>query len=83
MYDVILLENLKSFKTGADNIYELQNRYRDIIKIIKNRTKDKLYLLHLMKEYNFVDTDVYNELLKRVQYDYKSSLLYLIGRVQL
>ena len=83
MYDVILLENLKSFKAGADNIYELQNRYRDIIKIIKNRTKDKLYLLHLMKEYNFVDTDVYNELLKRVQYDYKSSLLYLIGRVQL
>ena len=83
MYDVILLENLKSFKTGADNIYELQNRYRDIIKIIKNRTKDKLYLLHLMKEYNFVDIDVYNELLKRVQYDYKSSLLYLIGRVQL
>ena len=83
MYDVILLEDLKSFKTGADNIYELQNRYRDIIKIIKNRTKDKLYLLHLMKEYNFVDIDVYNELLKRVQYDYKSSLLYLIGRVQL
>ena len=55
----------------------------NIIKIIKNRTKDKLYLLHLMKEYNFVDIDVYNELLKRVQYDYKSSLLYLIGRVQL
>lgn len=83
MYDVILLENLKSFKTGTDNIYELQNRYRDIIKIIKNRTKDKLYFLQLMQEYNVVDTNVYNELLVRVQSDYRLSFLYLIGRVQL
>ena len=83
MYDVILLENLKSFKTGTDNIYELQNRYRDIIKIIKNRTKDKLYFLQLMQEYNIVDTNVYNELLERVQSDYRLSFLYLIGRVQL
>ena len=83
MYDVILLEDLKSFKTGTDNIYELQNRYRDIIKIIKNRTKDKLYFLQLMQEYNIVDTDVYNELLERVQSDYRLSFLYLIGRVQL
>lgn len=83
MYDPILLEDLKSFKTGTDNIYELQNRYRDIIKIIKNRTKDKLYFLQLMKEYNIVDTDVYNELLERVETDYKLSLLYLIGRTKL
>lgn len=83
MYDVILLEDLKSFKTGADNIYELQNRYRDIIKIIKNRTKDKLYFLQLMQEYNVVDTNVYNELLVRVQSDYRLSFLYLIGRAQL
>ena len=83
MYDPILLEDLKSFKTGTDNIYELQNRYRDIIKIIKNRTKDKLYFLQLMQEYNIVDTDVYNELLERVQYDYKLSFLYLIGKAQL
>ena len=83
MYDVILLEDLKSFKTGTDNIYELQNRYRDIIKIIKNRTKDKLYFLQLMQEYNVVDTNVYNELLVRVQSDYRLSFLYLIGRAQL
>ena len=83
MYDPILLEDLKSFKTGTDNIYELQNRYRDIIKIIKNRTKDKLYFLQLMQEYNIVDTNVYNELLERVQSDYRLSFLYLIGRVQL
>ena len=83
MYDPILLEDLKSFKTGTDNIYELQNRYRDIIKIIKNRTKDKLYFLQLIQEYNIVDTNVYNELLERVQSDYRLSFLYLIGRVQL
>ena len=83
MYDPILLEDLKSFKTGTDNIYELQNRYRDIIKIIKNRTKDKLYLLHLMKEYNVVDTYVYNELLEIIQFDYRLSFLYLSGRTQL
>ena len=83
MYDPILLEDLKSFKTGTDNIYELQNRYRDIIKIIKNRTKDKLYFLQLMQKYNVVNTDVYNQLLERVQSDYRLSFLYLIGRVQL
>ena len=83
MYDVILLENLKSFKTGADNIYELQNRYRDIIKIIKNRTKDKLYLLKLMLDYNIVNSNIYIELLQRVKSDYRLSFLYLIGRAQL
>ena len=83
MYDVILLEDLKSFKKGSDNIYELEYRYRNIIKIIKNRTKDKLYFLQLMQEYNVVDTNVYNELLVRVQSDYRLSFLYLIGRAQL
>ena len=83
MYDVILLEDLKSFKKGSDNIYELEYRYRNIIKIIKNRTKDKLYFLQLIQEYNIVDTNVYNELLERVQSDYRLSFLYLIGRVQL
>ena len=83
MYDVILLEDLKSFKTGADNIYELQNRYRDIIKIIKSRTKDKLYFLQLIQEYNKIDTDLYNELLERVKSDYRLSFLYLIGMAQL
>ena len=83
MYDLILRDDLKNFKRGADNIYNLKARYRDIIKIIKNRTKNKLYFLQLMQEYNIVDTNVYNELLERVQSDYRLSFLYLIGRVQL
>ena len=83
MYDLILRDDLKNFKRGADNIYNLKARYRDIIKIIKNRTKNKLYFLQLMQEYNIVDTNVYNELLVRVQSDYRLSFLYLIGRAQL
>ena len=83
MYDLILLEDLKNFKKGFDNIYELECKYRDIIKIIKNRTKEKLYLLQIMQEHNVINTELYKELLERAQYDYKLSFLYLIGRVQL
>ena len=83
MYDLILRDDLKNFKRGADNIYELKCRYRDIIKIIKNRTKDKLDFLKMMVEYDVINADLYNELLLRAKSDYKLSFIYLIGRAQL
>ena len=79
MYDLILLEDLKNFKTGAGNIYELQNRYRDIIKIIKNRTREKINFLQYVLEQNIIDINLYNELLDIVRSDYNNSFLYIHG----
>ena len=79
MYDKFLLEDLKDFKVGADNIYNLQFRYSEIIKIVKNRTKEKLNLLKLFLDYKIIDYDIYKELVARVEYDYKYACLYIMG----
>ena len=44
MYDKSLKHELQQFKINANNIYELQYRYQNIIKIISNRTKEKIFL---------------------------------------
>lgn len=79
MFDKFLLEDLKEFKLGADNIYDLQFRYANIRKIIKNRTKEKMNLLKLFLDYKIINTDDYNELFNRIQSDYKISYLYIMG----
>lgn len=79
MFDKFLLEDLKKFKTGSENIYDLQYRYTNIRKIIKNRTKEKLNLLKLFLDYKIISADDYNELFNRVQSDYKISHLYIMG----
>ena len=79
MYDKFLLEDLRSFKTGSESIYDLQLRYADISKIIVNRTKEKLNLLNLFLDYNLIDVELYNDLFERVKRDYKYAFLYLRG----
>ena len=79
LFDKFLLEDLKEFKLGADNIYDLQFRYANIRKIIKNRTKEKMNLLKLFLDYKIINTDDYNELFNRIQSDYKISYLYIMG----
>ena len=79
LFDKILIQDLKEFKLGADNIYDLQYRYANIRKNIKNRTKEKLNLLKLFLDYKIINTDDYNELFNRVQSDYKNSILYIMG----
>lgn len=79
LFDKILMQDLKDFKLGADNIYDLQYRYANIKKIIKNRTKEKMNLLKLFLDYKIINADDYNELFNRVQSDYKISHLYIMG----
>lgn len=79
LFDKHLLQDLKDFKTGSESIYDLQYRYANIRKIIKNRTKEKLNLLKLFLDYKIINTDDYNELFNRVQSDYKISYLYIMG----
>lgn len=83
MYDIVLLEDLKKFKQGADNIYELQYRYEDIVKIIKNRTLEKVNLLNYLLSNNVIDRELYNELMTRTKSDYNKSHLYLCGLITL
>lgn len=79
LFDKHLLQDLKDFKTGSESIYDLQYRYSNIRKIVKNRTKEKLNLLKLFLDYNIIDINFYNELFERVQSDYKNSILYIMG----
>lgn len=82
MYDKILLEDLKDFKRGSENIYDLQFKYAEIRKIIANRTNEKVNLLKLFLYYEIIDADCYDELLERIRSDYKYSQLYLMGYIQ-
>lgn len=83
MYDVCLMEDLKEFKRGSDNIYELQYRYETIYKIIKNRTIEKVNILKLLLSHKIIDEEFYTELSERVKSDYNTSHLYLLGLVSL
>ena len=79
MFDKILMQDLKDFKIGVDNIYNLQFRYSEIIKVVKNRTQEKLNLLKLFLEYQIINKENYQELNARVEYDYKYACLYIMG----
>lgn len=83
MYDVCLMNDLKEFKKGSDNIYELQYRYETIYKIIRNRTIEKVNILKLLLSEKIIDEEFYTELSNRVRSDYNTSRLYLMGLVSL
>lgn len=81
LFDKILMQDIKEFKLGTDNIYDLQFRYTNIRKIIKNRTKEKFNLLKLFLEYHIIDDEIYKELFARVEYDFKYACLYIMGLI--
>ena len=60
MYDKMLMQDVRDFKTGADNIYETAYRYVTIKKIIKNRTKDKKWMVGTLLANNLIDQKFYN-----------------------
>ena len=72
------MQDLKDFKIGVDNIYNLQFRYSEIIKVVKNRTQEKLNLLKLFLEYQIINKENYQELNARVEYDYQYACLYIM-----
>ena len=79
MYDKSLKHELQQFKINANNIYELQYRYQNIIKIISNRTKEKIELVKYLKNYDGIDVKICQELYGRIKADYKEAYLYLFG----
>ena len=78
LFDKILMQDLKDFKLGVNNIYNLQFRYSEIIKVVKNRTQEKLNLLKLFLEYQIINKENYQELNARVEYDYQYACLYIM-----
>jgi hypothetical protein len=81
MYDRLLCEDLKNFKTGAENVYEVKYRYDYINKVIANRTKEKMYFLNYILKHHIIDCDYYKELLNIVKFDYRMSKLYVLGLI--
>lgn len=78
MYDVVLRDDLLNLNK-ADNINNLTFNHKEMIKIIKNRTRDKISLINFLVSYNLIDDDCYRELLQRTENDYKKANLYLMG----
>ena len=81
MFDLKLLEDVKNFKIGADNIFEIGARYNEIKKIIKNRTKEKIVFLNYVLENNIVDYYTYKVFLKIALRDYIESKLVVAGLI--
>ena len=69
MFDKILMQDLKDFKIGVDNIYNLQFRYSEIIRVVKNRTQEKLNLLKLFLGYH---PHVFNNILQKFNLSQKN-----------
>ena len=81
MYDKSLQMDLQEFKKGAENINDLQERYNNIRKIVRNRTKEKLNFLNYLQDNNIISRKMHQELLERVNFDLKISNLYIMGLV--
>ena len=79
MYDMSLYADVIGFKVGAENVYTINDRYDYINKVIKNRTKQKLWFLNYVLEKNIIDKKCYNRLKAIVEYDYKKSKLFVAG----
>lgn len=78
MFDVILKNDLLNLNK-ADNINNLTFNRKEITKIIRNRTQEKLLIINFLFSNNLIDADCYQELLKRTENDYRKANLYLIG----
>lgn len=78
MYDVILRDDLLNINK-SDNINNLTFNRKEMIEIIKCRTRDKISLINYLFSYNVIDDDCYRELLQRTENDYKKANLYLVG----
>lgn len=80
MYDELLKQDLINFKS-LDNIDVIENS--NILKIIKNRTKDKLYLIKVLLEENVITPESYEEFYNRIKNDFRMSQLYILGLCQI
>ncbi len=80
MYDELLRQDLIKFKS-LYNIDAIENS--DILKVIKNRTKDKLYLIKVLLNENIITPEIYDEFYNKIKNDFKMSKLYICGLCQI
>ena len=79
MYDVVLKADLLELNK---NIYDTSLSYlkqKEMQKIIRRRTTEKLELLKCLLQNRFIDYDCYSEMMNRTEYDYREAQLYCIG----
>lgn len=79
MYDVVLENDLLDLNRNLYNIDTINYRRAEMRKIITFRTKDKLWLINYLLDAGVIDNTWYQELLHRVESDYKIALSYLLG----
>lgn len=80
MYDKCLKADLQDFRLSVvDNIYTLEEVYKNIKKVIKNRTSEKIIFLKYLLDSNIICWELYEELRKRVENDFKLAILYILG----
>ena len=79
MFDETLREDLLNIDVGANTIDTINYRRREILKIIKCRTEDKISILNFLFQNNAIDYDCYTEMMYRAKSDYKRGHLYLLG----
>lgn len=79
MYDVELREELLNFKKGIHNINTLNYLKKEMKKIIKCRTQDKIDLLNYLLNIDLIDFYMYKKCLQYTQDDFVIANRYLLG----
>ena len=72
MFDIILKNDLLNINR-VDNINAINFNRKEMKKIIRCRTQDKIEFLKFLLSYNVIDGDFYQELLKRAKNDFKKA----------
>ena len=83
MYDLILLDDLRSYRHRLDNIYEINSRHKYMMKVIKCRTKDKLDHISWAYTENLINETQYNRFKEMIKSDYKNAMLYISGKLNI
>ena len=68
MYDLILLDDLRGYRHKLDNIYEIENRYKYMLKVIKCRTQDKFDHIKWAYSENLISETQYNRFEEIIKY---------------
>ena len=81
MYDGLLYRDVVTFKSGAETIDEVKNRFEYINKVIENRTKDKIWFLEYILSKKVINIEKYEKLKEMVKEDYSRSKLFVLGLI--
>ena len=81
MYDKMLEEDIRDYRKNIANTIYIQPYSNDIKKLLKCRTKDKLYFLKYMITNNIIQKELYDELYERVKTDYNTAYKCIIGLI--